>query len=76
MDNVFANAIENVKNIKSSDPKEQYVKKITKTAKGCFAGMVGGLMLGWYFKKNLYVYALIGTLVGGGINYMLLESEV
>jgi hypothetical protein len=52
------------------------VKKITKTAKGCFAGMVGGLMLGWYFKKNLYVYALIGTLVGGGINYMLLESEV
>jgi hypothetical protein len=32
-------------------------------------------MVGWYYKKNLYVYGLIGTIVGGGINYMILESE-
>jgi hypothetical protein len=76
MENIFANAIDNVRNIKSSDPKEQYVKKLTKTAKGSFVGLVGGLMVGWYYKQNLYVYALIGTLIGGGINYILMESEV
>lgn len=73
--NDFAAALENVKRMGSTDPKEEYVKKITKTAQGSFIGLIGGLMVGWYYKKNLYVYGLIGTIVGGGINYMLLESE-
>jgi len=75
MSNVFANALDNVKAIKESDPKEELVKKIGKTAKGGFAGLVGGLMFGWYYKKNLYVYAMIGTLLGGAINYYLFNEN-
>jgi hypothetical protein len=37
--------------------------------------LVGGLMFGWYYKKNLYVSAIIGTLAGGAINYYLVETN-
>jgi hypothetical protein len=73
--NEFAAALDNVKRMASSDPKEEYIKKFTKTAKGSFVGLIGGLMAGWYYKKNLYVYGLIGTIVGGGINYMLFQED-
>ena len=75
MSNVFADAINNVAAIKNNDPKEVISKKISKAAKGGFAGLVGGLMIGWYYKKNLYVYAMLGTIVGGGINYILMGTE-
>lgn len=71
---VFSDALQNVREIKNSDSTENFVNKITKTAKGSFAGLVGGLMVGWYYKKNLYVYGMMGTLVGGAINYYLNEK--
>lgn len=71
----FANALDNIKEITSPNSKEEYVNKIANTAKGGFVGLVGGLMVGWYFKKNLYVYSLIGTLVGSGIYLILKEAE-
>jgi hypothetical protein len=73
--NEFAAALDNVKRMASSDPKEEYIKKFTQTAKGSFVGLIGGLMVGWYYKKNLYVYGLIGTVVGGGLNYMLFQQD-
>jgi hypothetical protein len=72
---VFADALQNVKDMNGDDPKNAFVKKITKTATGSISGLVGGLMFGWYYKKNLYVSALIGTLVGGAVNYYLVESN-
>jgi hypothetical protein len=72
---VFSDALDNVRNIKGSEPKDEFLKKIGKTAKGSFAGLCGGLMIGWYYKKNLYVYGLIGTLVGGTINYYLFQEN-
>jgi hypothetical protein len=74
MSNVFANAIDNVAAIKSNDPKEEIVKKVSKAAKGGFTGLVGGLMIGWYYKKNLYVYAMLGTLVGSAVSYFLFDE--
>lgn len=74
MSNVFADAIDNVAAIKNNDPKQEIVKKFSKAAKGGFAGLVGGLMIGWYYKKNLYVSAMLGTLVGGAVNYLFLEE--
>jgi hypothetical protein len=71
----FANALETVKRMGSTDPKEEYLRKVTKTAKGSFIGLVGGLMAGWYYKKNLYVYGLLGTIIGAGANYFLTEME-
>jgi uncharacterized membrane protein len=70
---VFADALQNVKNMNGEDPKNAFVQKITKTATGSITGLVGGLMFGWYYKKNLYVSAIIGTLAGGAINYHLVE---
>jgi hypothetical protein len=70
---VFADALQNVKNMNGEDPKNAFVQKITKTATGSITGLVGGLMFGWYYKKNLYVSGLIGTLIGGAINYHLVE---
>lgn len=74
MSSVYADALDNVKAIKENDSKDELVKKIGKSAKGGFAGLVGGLMIGWYYKKNLYVYAMLGTLVGGAINYYLFKE--
>ena len=74
MNNSFVDAIDNVKAIKENDAKDEFVKKISKTANGGFAGLVGGLMIGWYYKKNLYVYAMLGTLIGSGINYYFMEN--
>jgi uncharacterized membrane protein len=70
---VFADALDNVKSLNGQDPKNTFVQKISKTATGSITGLVGGLMIGWYYKKNLYVSGLIGTLVGGAINYHLVE---
>lgn len=72
---VFADAIQNVKNINGQDQKNAFVKKITRTATGSVSGLIGGLMIGWYYKKNLYVSGLIGVLAGGAINYYLIESD-
>jgi hypothetical protein len=72
---VFSDAITNVRNMKSSDNQNEFIKTITRTAKGSFAGLVGGLMAGWYYKGNLYVYGLVGTLVGGAINYYLFQEN-
>jgi hypothetical protein len=71
----FANALDNVRQITSSNNQPQYVNRIANTAKGGFVGLVGGLMVGWYFKKDLYVYSLIGTLLGGGLYLLLNEAE-
>lgn len=71
----FANALDNVRLITSADGKEKYANKIANTAKGGFVGLIGGLMVGWYCKKNLYVYSLIGTLIGGGLYLILNEVE-
>ena len=70
---VFADALQNVKYLNGEDPKNTFIQKISKTATGSITGLVGGLMIGWYYKKNLYVSALLGTLVGGAINYHLTE---
>lgn len=70
---VFADALENVKSLNGQDPKNTFIQKISKAATGSITGLVGGLMIGWYYKKNLYVSGLIGTLVGGAINYHLVE---
>ncbi len=69
----FADALQNVKSLNGEDPKNTFIQKISKTATGSITGLVGGLMIGWYYKKNLYVSALLGTLVGGAINYHLTE---
>jgi hypothetical protein len=71
----FAAALENVKRMASNNPKDEYMQKFTQTAKGSFVGMIGGLMVGWYYKKSLYVYGLLGTVIGGGINYLLFQEE-
>ena len=71
----FADALNNVRRMGSTDPKDEFLRKINKTAKGSFIGLIGGLMAGWYYKKNLYVYGLIGTIVGGGINLILNQAE-
>lgn len=73
--NQFAEALNNVKRMGSQDPKDEFLRKITKTARGSLVGLVGGLMAGWYYKQNLYVYGLIGTIIGGGINLLLNNSE-
>jgi hypothetical protein len=73
--NDFAAALDNVKKIGSSDPKDDFMQKISKTAKGSFVGLIGGLMAGWYYKKSLYVYGIIGTIIGGGINLILNNNE-
>jgi uncharacterized membrane protein len=70
---VFADALQNVKSLNGEDPKNTFFQKISKTATGSITGLVGGLMIGWYYKKNLYISALLGTLVGGAINYHLTE---
>ena len=70
---VFADALQNVKSLNGEDPKNTFIQKISKTATGSITGLVGGLMIGWYYKKNLYVSALLGTLLGGAINYHLTE---
>jgi hypothetical protein len=74
MSNIFANAIDNIEAIKNNDPKEEIVKKVSKAAKGGFTGLVGGLMIAWYYKKNLYVYAMLGTLAGGAVSYFLFDE--
>jgi hypothetical protein len=72
---IFADALNNVRSMGSKDPRDEFLQKITKTARGSFIGLIGGLMAGWYYKKNLYVYGLLGTIVGGGINLLFNENS-
>jgi uncharacterized protein YcfJ len=46
--------------------------KAKQTIKGSAMGAVVGLMYGWYNKKNVYVYGVLGAVAGGLINYMVI----
>ena len=73
--NEFQDALDNVKSIKGQDAHDSFIDKSKKVIKGGAVGVVAGLMYAWYTKKNLYVFAVLGAIGGGAINYFLFERD-
>jgi hypothetical protein len=71
----FQDALDNVKVLKSQDTHDTFIQKTKTTIKGSAVGVVVGLMYGWYYKKNLYVTAILGAIGGGAVNYFLFKRD-
>jgi hypothetical protein len=71
----FQDALDNVKTLKSQDAHDTVIQKTKTTIKGSAVGVVVGLMYGWYYKKNLYVCAILGAVGGGAVNYFVFQRN-
>jgi ABC-type amino acid transport system permease subunit len=71
----FQDALDNVKTLKSQDAHDTFIQKTKTTIKGSAVGVVVGLMYGWYYKKNLYVTAILGAVGGGAVNYFVFQRN-
>jgi len=65
-------ALENIKSFKNGS----ILKNKTKaTINGAFVGMVGGAMIGYYKKYNVFLSAMVGAFSGGLISNLLVDSK-
>lgn len=64
-----------MENIKSLKEKSILKNKTKATINGAFVGMVGGAMIGYYKKYNVFLSAMIGAFSGGLISNLLVEPK-
>lgn len=64
--------IEQNKRLINGDQKKALMTKTKGTVQGAFTGLVGGVMFGYFKKKNIYTTGFVGLLIGGLISAIMI----
>lgn len=64
--------IEQNKKLINGDQKRELMFRTKGTVQGAFTGLVGGVMFGYFKKKNIYTTGFVGLLIGGIISSIMI----
>lgn len=64
--------IEQNKKLINGDQKRELMVRTKGTVQGAFTGLVGGVMFGYFKKKNIYTTGFVGLLIGGVISAIMI----
>ena len=67
--------LQEVKDIVSKDKREILLLTTKASVNGAVTGLVVGMMFGFYKQKNIYVFGLVGAVLGGVATALIVNKK-
>lgn len=69
-----SNVEKNINEMKNGTYSKKIMDKSVGYKKGAVIGVISGVLLGIYFKKNIILFGTVGLVGGGYIGYKIIEA--